>query len=136
MKVVSNIVSHISKEDFLREIIALPGGRLIRLAGAISDALRSLSVEDRPMVGADHLRDRVPRPIPELRAQLFRRAMADEKVSPTCSKLLQSIDEWREWYGDPVNESRHPDISLEKPWPPIAQPAWDAAAEFRSALRS
>ena len=125
------MICQIGSEAFMMQVVALPGSALKQLGGAISDALRDICIEDRPTTGAQLTYERVPRAIPKLRAQLLARATSDDEAASTCSRLLQTIDEWREGYGDPMDEDRHPDISLGKPWPLITQSAWDAAVQFR-----
>ena len=51
LNAVSDIVRHIGGEEFMTEVIALPASTLNHLGGAISDALRELSVEDQPVEG-------------------------------------------------------------------------------------
>jgi hypothetical protein len=46
--------------------------------------------------------------------------------------MLQAIDGWREGYGDPLDEARHPDLSVQKAWPPVGQLAWDASQRLRN----
>jgi hypothetical protein len=131
LKVAGDVVRNIRTEEFMREVIALPGPTVKQLGGAIADALRDICIEDRPVEGVHQAYDRAPRAIPYLRAELFARVVAADEASATCARLLQVIDQWREGYGDPADEARHPDLALGKPWPPVAQIAWDAAARFR-----
>jgi hypothetical protein len=37
------------------------------------------------------------------------------------------VDEIRDDYGQPVEEPRHPNILTGKPWPAVAQGAWEAS---------
>lgn len=129
--IVHGVVRNIRAEDFVREVVALPGSTVKQLGGAIADALRDICIEDLPANAAHQPYERVPRAITALRAQLFARALVEDDASSTCARLLQVIDDWREGYGDPVDEARHPDIALGKPWPPLAQIAWNWSAHLR-----
>ena len=132
LKVAGDVVRNIRTEGFMREVVALPSPIVKQLGGPIADALRDICIEDRPVDGVHQAYDKAPRPIPALRAELFARVVAVDEASPTCARLLQVIDEWREGYGDPADEPRHPDIALGKPWPPVAQSVWGAASLLRS----
>jgi hypothetical protein len=131
LKVAGDVVRNIRTEDFMREVITLPGPTVKQLGGAIADALRDISIEDQPVEGIHQAFNRAPRAIPDLRAELFARVVAADDASATCARQLQVIDGWREGYGDPADEARHPDLALGKPWPPVAQIAWEAATQFR-----
>jgi hypothetical protein len=131
LKIAGEVVRHIRSEDFMSAVVALPAPAVKQLGGAISDALRALCVEDQPVEGVNHVYDRAPRAIPTLRAELFARVVTSDEASATCAALLHAIDQWREGYGDPADEARHPDLALGKPWPPVAQIAWEAATRFQ-----
>jgi len=115
----------------LTSLLALTGDRLEVLGGSIADALRDICIERRPIEGSNGLFDVVPRPIQRLRASLFRRASANDSGSAVCTKLLQAIEDIREHYSEPPEEARHPDITVEQPWPSAARCTWDAAVVLR-----
>jgi hypothetical protein len=128
--IVADIIRHVTSEDMIVDIVSLSADRLNRLTGAISDALRDVCVERRPIPGQSGLSDLVPRPVDRLRAKLFVRVQANDEGSSACVKLLNAIDHWRDDYGAPYEEERHPDIASGAPWPQIAHSAWEAASEI------
>jgi hypothetical protein len=130
-KIAGNVIRNICTEDFMREVLSLPALTVRHLGGAIADALRDICIEGRPAEGGDQAYERAPRAIPALRADLFARVVSGDESSATCARLLQVIDDWREGYGEPAGEPRHPNLTLGKPWPPLAQLAWDAAVQLR-----
>ncbi|VUX55557.1 protein of unknown function [uncultured Woeseiaceae bacterium] len=124
---IAEIVRHMKDENLLTELLAVPEDRLARLGGAIEAALRDLSVQHRPVEGSEGLSEIVPRPISKFRAVAFARASADSAGSEACMRLLMFVDVLRDEYGESFEESRHPDISIGKPWPPAARCAWEAS---------
>jgi hypothetical protein len=131
LKRVARVVSHVRQDKLLADLIGMPGDSLQVLGGAIADALRELCVERRPIEGSNGVFDMVPRPIQQLRAALFRRASGNDSGSAVCARLLHTIEDAREHYGEPPEEARHPDIAIEQPWPLVARGAWDAATRLR-----
>jgi hypothetical protein len=54
----------------------------------------------------------------ELRVQLFRMAIGDEKRRRSAFKLLGQLEVWRLEHGRPAGEPRHPDFASGQGWPP------------------
>ena len=54
----------------------------------------------------------------ELRAQLHKMVFEDRKRQKSAFKILGQIEVWRLEYGRPADESRNPDLSSGRPWPP------------------
>ncbi len=127
---IAGVLRHVDQEEFLADLLALPGDRLRALSGAIADALRGLCLERRPIDGSSGVYDVVPRPMAKCRARLFARASANDSGSGACTRLLEHIDQVREDYGETAEEARHPDITIGQPWPAVAQCAWEASARL------
>ncbi len=127
---VAGVIRHWSREEFFVEVLSIPGDRLQVLESAIANAMRNLCIEHRPIEGSNDLRDVVPRPLNDLRAKLFVRANEDRVGSAACVRLLQIVEEYRDDYGRPIEERRHPDITVGRPWPAAAYSAWTASAEL------
>ena len=128
LRKIAGVFRHVDQEEFLADLLALPGDRLEALSEAIADALRDLCVEHRPIDGSSGVNDVVPRPIRKFRARFFARASANDSGSAACTRLLEYIDQIREDYGEPAEEARHPDITIGQPWPAAARCAWEASA--------
>jgi hypothetical protein len=73
----------------------------------------------------------VPIPTAALRARLFDGASDDGEASDVYARLLRDVDALRSDYGEAIEETRHPDILRDKPWPEAASVAWQAAAALR-----
>jgi hypothetical protein len=127
--IVHSIISRNGSEEFLLRLLNLPN--IAAIGGAIADALHNICVEDQPVEGQTGMFERVPRPIPKVRAKLFAKANAGGADADDCIRLLQTIDDWRDGFGDPWDEERHPDLSVDRAWPPVAQSAWNAALGLR-----
>lgn len=56
----------------------------------------------------------------KLRAQLFAMLPAEDARALLAEQCLIEIEEYRDDYGRPTSEPRHPDISTGRPWPPEA----------------
>jgi len=130
LKAISEVIRHVESEEWLNALLDLTADRLKLLSGAICDALQDMVVERRSVEGEAYLEELVPKEISELRSKLFTRTLEGGQITQICTMLLQAIDDWRDGYGEPINEARHPEISLRKPWPSIAQAAWDAADDI------
>jgi NACHT C-terminal Alpha/Beta 2 len=84
----------------------------------IWDQLESAFVERRPYGQSPNVFTEHARPSNELRVQLFRMAIEDEKRRKSVFMLLGQIEEWRLEHGRPTGEPRHPDLASGQPWPP------------------
>ena len=60
-----------------------------------------------------------PRARPALRAALFKLMKEDPDRHRSALDLLVQLDRWRDEYGKPLDEPRHPDIRSGISWPPI-----------------
>ena len=60
-----------------------------------------------------------PRARPALRAALFKLMKDDPDRHRSALDLLVQLDRWRDEYGKPLDEPRHPDIRSGISWPPI-----------------
>lgn len=85
----------------------------------IWDQLRTAFVERRPYGQSPNVFTEHARVSNELRVQLFRMAIEDERRRKSAFVLLGQIEEWRLEYGRPTGEPRHPDLESDRPWPPI-----------------
>lgn len=127
---VGEICRHVDQEEFFVKLVALPSERLAALNGAIAEALRNLCIEYRPIAASAGAYDLVPRPARMVRSALFARASADDPGAAVCRKLLEHMEDLRDDYGAPAEETRHPDIRVGEPWPTVARLAWDASARL------
>lgn len=130
MESLAKVVCKIEDEDFLARFLDIPANSFRSLSPAIAEALRELCVVNRPMDGSSGMSEMVPRPVQTLRAKLFARANDDSPRAEECARLLQVIDDLRDDYGEPAEETRHPDISIGQPWPTAAKHAWEASARL------
>lgn len=82
----------------------------------------SKAVEYR-VIGREHaggnVFNLVPSAAPQLRAALLRMAYTDAMRADCARTLLLKIDDWRDEYGWPVDEPRHPDVRSGLDWPPL-----------------
>jgi hypothetical protein len=84
----------------------------------IWDQLKTAFVERRPYGQSPNVFTEHARASNELRVQLFRMAIEDEKRRKSAFKLLGQIEEWRLEYGRPTDEPRHPNLASGRSWPP------------------
>ncbi|HFE43886.1 MAG TPA: hypothetical protein ENJ18_00115 [Nannocystis exedens] len=82
------------------------------------DQLESAFVERRPYEQNSNVFTQRARASNELRVQLFRMVIDDEKRRKSAFMLLGQIEEWRLEYGRPTGEPRHPDLASGQCWPP------------------
>lgn len=129
--ILASVVAQSRSEQLLNECLELPAGPLNHFKPAITQMLQYVCVDERPIEGQGGAFEREPRAIPQIRAKLFARSQLDDGAATACLQMLQAIDEWREGYGDPLDEARHPDLSVQKAWPPVGQLAWDASQRLR-----
>lgn len=127
---IAGVFHHIHEEEFFVDLIAFPGDRLQIFVGPITNALRDLCIERRPIEGSENTYEIVPCPVSKLRARLFARAAGTDSGSENCRRLLEHIDEIWEFYGKPPEKPRHPNIMIGQPWPAVAQSAWEASSEL------
>ena len=81
------------------------------------DQLEAAFVERRPKGQNQNVFTEHARASNELRVQLFRRAIGDERRRESAFMLLGQIEEWRLEHGRPTDEPRHPDLASGQPWP-------------------
>lgn len=82
------------------------------------DQLENSFIERRPYEQNANIFTQRARASNEIRAQLFRMTIIDEKRRKSALMLLGQIEEWRLDYGRPMGEPRHPDLASGKSWPP------------------
>ena len=79
-----------------------------------------ISVTDQiPFKDVQGCYDIVPVPAMELRQNLLALTRDNGDDDP-ASRCLNAIDEFRDEYGAPENEPRHPDLRSGRPWPILA----------------
>jgi len=117
--VLSNIMDWLGTPEALAANLNLiDDAKPAPVPGGTWHQIESAFVERRPtlenaLVFSVHARESN-----ELRIQLFRIALDDEKRRKSALMLLAQIEEWRLEYGRPTGELRHPDLSSGQPWPP------------------
>ncbi len=82
----------------------------------LEQAVRNLSHTDWS-VGETGAFEREPSDLSALRAELFRIYVDQEPQAAFAAKLLRIVDSQRDAYGRPLSEPRHPNLSLNVPWP-------------------
>ncbi|MCP3960204.1 MAG: hypothetical protein GY719_20360 [bacterium] len=84
------------------------------------DQLETAFVERRPYGQRPNVFTEHARASNDLRAQLFRMAIEDEKRRKSAFMLLGQIEKWRlehGRHGRPTGEPRHPDLASGQSWP-------------------
>jgi hypothetical protein len=84
----------------------------------IWDQLKNAFVERRPYGQNANVFTAFARASNELRVQLFRMALEDQKRRKSALMLLGQIEVWRLEHGRPTDELRHPDLASGQSWPP------------------
>jgi hypothetical protein len=79
-------------------------------------AVHDLTFKDRPIDGSNAF-EREPSDLSSLRAALFQIYVDGGPQALFAARLLQVIDSQRDIYGRPPSEPRHPNLSLNVPWP-------------------
>jgi hypothetical protein len=83
-------------------------------------------VERRPHNGSANVFTLEPRSSNAIRTQLLAMADNDDRRKKSALNLLAQIEEWRQEYGRPAGEPRHPALESGRPWPPIPKTDSDA----------
>lgn len=85
----------------------------------IWDQLENAFVERRPYRQSSNVFTEHARASNELRIQLFRMLLGDQKRRKSAFMLLGQIEVWRLEHGRPMAEPRHPDLASGQSWPPL-----------------
>jgi hypothetical protein len=116
---VMNLIG--TPEAFSASLSLIDDTRQIAIPQGIWSLLNNAFINRRPHAQNSSIFELSPSSSNQLRTELFRMAIRDEKRWKSALRLLVEIEEWRLEQGRPTIEPRHPDLTSGQPWPP-----WEA----------
>jgi hypothetical protein len=84
-------------------------------------AAEAVALDKVPVAEGSNAYNVYPSPVQNLRKTLFDRLGAPTAEATLAKKCLEAIDSLRDEYGIAANDTRHPDVMSERPWPPEAE---------------
>ncbi|MDH2405482.1 hypothetical protein QCM77_37150 [Bradyrhizobium sp. SSUT18] len=79
-----------------------------------------MAVDRVPVAEGSNACSVYPAPVESLRKSLFDQLSGSSMNVPIAKKCLEAIDRLRDEHGIAANDTRHPDVTSERPWPPEA----------------
>ena len=90
-------------------------------------ALEHIAIDRQPNEENPSWTTLIPRAVNSFRATLLDIVLASGPLSALAREMLQRLDLIRLDYGRPEDESRHPNMERNVPWPEEAREAWKAS---------
>jgi len=117
--ILSKVMSLLGTSDALRANLQLVNDtKSSPVPQGIWDFLESAFIERQPYGKISNAHTKHARASNDLRLLLFRMVIEDEKRRKSAIRLLGQIETWRQEYGRPIHEPRHPDPTTNISWPP------------------
>ncbi len=88
---------------------------------ALYEAIQKIAIGQRSSTDWDGAFEQFSQPLADLRKKLFSIVINNDQTAALAEKCLIKIDELRDEYGHINEETRHPDIISDKPWPKVAR---------------
>lgn len=114
LAILARVIAERPDEDGLLLLARLEQQQKIGFVG--ERTIESVITERVPIEGWSGAHDVVPVAAGSLRRRLLA-LTTDGGADDVAARYLRIIDEYRDRYGMPETESRHPDLSSGKPWP-------------------
>jgi hypothetical protein len=91
--------------------------------GQMALAVEAVAVDHVPVAEGSNTYNIYPAPVGDLRKALFDLLSGSPTEAALAKKCLIAIDRLRDEHGIAANDTRHPDVMSERPWPPEAGPS-------------
>jgi hypothetical protein len=115
---LSKVMGSLGTPEALAALNLIDDDRPTPIPKGIRDLLEGAFVERRPSGRQPNIFTVHACASNQLRRQLFRMAIEDNKRHKSASLLLGQMEEWRLELGRPWGEPRHPDLASGHSWPP------------------
>jgi hypothetical protein len=90
--------------------------------GPIASVIEAVAVDKVSIAEGSNAYNIYPAPVGNLRKALFDFLSGSPTEATLAKKCLIAIDEIRDKHGIAANDTRHPDVMSERPWPPETAP--------------
>jgi len=91
--------------------------------GQMASVIEAVTVDKVPVAEDSDAYHLYPAPVGNLRKALFDLLNGLPKEATLAKKCLIGIDRLRDKHGIAANDTRHPDVMSERPWPTEAEPS-------------
>jgi hypothetical protein len=88
--------------------------------GLLASAIDAVATDKVPVAEGSNAYNIYPAPVGNLRKALFDLTCGSANEAALAAKCLTAIDKIRDDHGIAANDTRHPDVMSERPWPPEA----------------
>jgi hypothetical protein len=85
--------------------------------GEMARAIEAVAVDEVPVAEGSNTYNVYSNPVGELRKALFELLSAAPTEAALAKRCLIEIDELRDEHGFAADDTRHPDVMSERPWP-------------------
>jgi hypothetical protein len=89
----------------------------------MASVIEAVAVDKVPVAEGSNAYNIYPAPVGNLRKALFDLLSGSPTEAALAKNCLIAIDKLRDEYGIAANDTRHPDVMSERPWPPETAPS-------------
>jgi hypothetical protein len=92
--------------------------------GQMASVVEAVAIDKVPVAEGSNTYNIYPAPVGNLRKALFDLLSGSPTEAALVKNCLIAIDKLRDEHGIAANDTRHPDVMSERPWPPEAEPSY------------
>jgi hypothetical protein len=119
-RMLEHFLGEMAGEDDLIAMVKKYAANNQAYDGQLALAVEAVATDKVPVAEGSNTYNIYPAPVGKLRKALFDLVSGSAKEAALAKECLTAVDRLRDEHGIAANDTRHPDVMSEQPWPPEA----------------